>query len=54
VVAGATCPDAAETAEVEDVAVVPVPLVGAPVGNPRRLPILKLILSNNDKLKQLK
>ena len=42
-VADATCPDAAETAEVEDVAVATVALVGAPVGSPRRFPMLKLV-----------
>ena len=41
-VADATCPGAAETAEVEDVAVAPVAPV---VGSPRKFPMLKLISS---------
>ena len=45
VVADATCPDAAKTAEVEDIAVAPAPvaLVGAHFGSPKRFPMLKLI-----------
>ena len=43
-----TCPDVAKTAEVEDIeftfVVVPVTLVVALAGSPRRFPMLKLIL----------
>ena len=48
-VADATCPDAAETAEVEDVAVAPVALVGTH-GNLRRFPMLKLISSEQQRM----
>ena len=44
-VADAMFPNAAETTEIEDIAVAPVTLVGALVGIPRRHPMLKLISS---------
>ena len=43
-------PNAAETTEVEDIAVAPVTLVGALVGSPRRPPMLKLISSKRRRI----